>query len=88
MKTGFKNPIASKIKEETKKSPWDFRAPPYDERSSCYVNAGSHHGVGYRQPVGHVGNPKDVVDVLPRNKVKTMRDDSIPRKNLKLEVDV
>ncbi len=88
MKTGFKDPIASKIKEENKKSPWDFSAPPYDERSSCYVNAGSHHGVGYRQPVGHLGNPKQTAACLPRTGVKTMKDDTIPRKNLRLEIDV
>lgn len=34
------------------KAPWDYSQPPIDERSSCYVNAGNHHGVGYRQPTG------------------------------------
>lgn len=51
LKTGFKDPIA--IKDARKeKSPWDFTAPPYDERSSCFISAGDHYGVGHRQPVG------------------------------------
>jgi len=33
-------------------SPWDFTQPEYDQRSSIYMNAGTHHGVGKRQPVG------------------------------------
>ena len=51
MKTRFPNPIEPKGKEQ--KSPWDFTQPDYDERSSCYVNAGSHYGVGHKNPVGH-----------------------------------
>lgn len=44
--------------KETSRAPkeanpiWGFEAPKYDERSSCYVSAGSDHGVGKRQPVG------------------------------------
>jgi hypothetical protein len=88
MKTGFKDPTAVKVKEESKKSPWNFDCPPYDERSSCYVNAGSHYGIGHRQPVGHDGNPKERSGTLPEHRVKTMKDDSVPRKNLRLEIDV
>lgn len=87
-KTGFKDPARPKIKEENKKSPWDFSAPPYDERSSCYVNAGSHYGVGHKQPVGHHGNPKEKAGTLPEHRVKTMKDDEIPKKSLRLEIDV
>jgi len=86
MKTGFKDPIA--IKEGKKiKSPWNFDAPQYDERSSCYVNAGSHFGVGHRQPVGHKGNPKTTSPVLPKGRVATMKDDEVPHKNLRFEVE-
>jgi hypothetical protein len=80
-KSGFKDPTAIKKQEpkdkpvDGKRSPWDYRCPQYDERSSCFINAGTHYGVGHRQPVGHEGNPKDVVDVLPRGKVNTMRID-------------
>jgi len=34
-------------------NPWSFKAPPYDQRSSVFVNAGSNHGVGHRNPCGH-----------------------------------
>lgn len=86
MKTGFKDPIA--VKEGKKmKSPWNFDAPQYDERSSCYVNAGSHYGVGHRQPVGHAGDPTERASVLPKGRVKTMADDEMPHKNLRFEVE-
>lgn len=80
-KSGFKQTIAIKEQRELdkpvdgKKSPWDFRCPQYDQRSSNFVNAGTHYGVGYTQPVGHTGNPKSVVDVLPSGRLNTMRDD-------------
>ncbi len=86
MKTGFKDPIAPKVPKATKQSPFDFRAPPYDERTSCYVNAGSHYGVGYRQPVGHEGNPKQKVDVLPQGRVKTMQVTEVPIRNYPLDI--
>jgi hypothetical protein len=86
MKSGFKDPIA--IKEGKKiKSPWNFDAPEYDERSSCYVNAGSHYGVGHRQPVGHEGNPKMDAPTLPRGRVNAMEVDEVPHKNLMIELE-
>lgn len=84
MKTGFHDPIA--IKEgEHKKSPWDFTQPPYDERSSCYVNAGGHYGVGHKQPVGHKGPAKTSSPCLPKGRVNTMEVDEVPVKNLDVE---
>lgn len=88
MKSGFSDPIA--IKEGKKiKSPFNFDCPPYDERSSCYINAGSHYGVGHKQPVGHKENPKPSAKTLPqdRRSIKTMKDDEVPHKNLRLEID-
>ena len=73
METGFHDPIAPKIKKEKKKSPWDYRCPPYDERSSCYVNTGTDYGIAHRQPVGHEGNPKSRVSVLPFGRIPTMK---------------
>jgi len=84
MKTGFKDPIAAKEGKKMK-SQWDFTCPDYDERSSCYVNAGSHYGVGHRQPVGHTGNPKSTSPVLPKGRVKTMQDDTVGTKDLHFE---
>lgn len=57
------------------KNPWDFSAPDYDQRSSIFVNAGSHEGIGKKQPVGHLAEPKQNVPALPRGTMKTMRDD-------------
>lgn len=82
-KSDFADPIA--IKEQNPKdkpvdginSPWDFRCPQYDQRSSNFVNAGTHYGVGHRQPVGHANNPKRVVDVLPQERRNTLQDDDL-----------
>lgn len=86
MKTGFNDPIAPKPGKE-KKSPWDFRCPSYDERSSCYVNAGSHYGVGHKQPVGHEGNPKSRASTLPFGRINTLETSQIPVKNLPIELE-
>ena len=56
-------------------SPWDYRCPQYDQRSSSFVNPGTHYGVGINQPIGHTGNPKQFVDVLPQGRHTTMMDD-------------
>jgi hypothetical protein len=83
MKSGFKDPIAIKNQRpkdkplDGKKSPWDFTCPQYDQRSSCYINAGTHYGVGHNQPVGSAGNPKSSVDVLPKGRVSTMEVDEV-----------
>lgn len=86
MKTGFKDPL--EVKNDKKmKSPWDYTQPEYDERSSCYVNAGSHYGVGHKQPVGHKDNPKAKSPMLPQGRVNTMSVDHIPKKNLTVEME-
>lgn len=80
-KSGFSDPC--KIKdhvqkcepEDGKNSPWDFRCPEYDQRSSNFINAGTHYGMGVKQPVGHQGNPKQTVDSLPKGSMNTMRID-------------
>lgn len=54
---------------------WDFTCPTYDERTSCFVNAGTNYGVGKAQPVGHSGDAKERVPCLPFGKVKTMQVD-------------
>lgn len=81
MKSGFNDPIADNKRNpkdkpvDGKNSPWDFRCPDYDQRSSSFVNAGTHHGVGHKQPVGHEGNPKSSAPTIPMGKVNTMRAD-------------
>ena len=89
----FKDPIAIKgqrpadMPKNGKNSPWDFRAPQYDERSSSFVNAGTHYGVGHNQPVGHEGNPKTSSPALPQGRVKTMEVDDVPHNNLQFEAE-
>lgn len=78
MKSGFKDPVAIKKQEpkdkpvDGKKTPWDFTCPQYDQRSSCFVNAGTNYGVGHRQPVGHEGKPSKKAATLPMGRVDTM----------------
>lgn len=69
LKTGFKDPDAIKSKEKSD-WPWDFKSPPYDERTSCFINAGNHYGVGHRQPVGKfkAGNS----DAVPKGRIETL----------------
>ena len=82
-KSQFSDPIRIKEQnlkdkpEDGVKSPWDFRCPQYDQRSSNFVNAGIHYGVGTNQPVGHTGNPKRVVDVLPQSRKNTLQNDDL-----------
>ncbi len=79
MKSGFKDPIAIKNHKpedkpvDGKNSPWDFRCPQYDQRSSCFVNAGTHYGVGHNQPVGTKEYRND--GTIPMGRVNTMRID-------------
>lgn len=76
-------------KPKKMKSPWNYDCPKYDERSSCFVNAGSHYGVGFAQPIGHEGNPKSKVPALPQNryKVSTMKIDEVPYRNEEFEIE-
>lgn len=83
MKTGLKNKIAVKD-DKSIKSPWNFDAPEYDHRSSCYVNAGSHYGVGHRQPVGT--SLHNMGGKVPVGKGMGMTVDEIPMKNLVIEL--
>jgi hypothetical protein len=75
----FKDPIAIKKQspankpKEGKNSPWDYTCPKYDERSSCFVNAGTHYGVGHNQPVG--SEKHTASGGVPFGRVDTMRVD-------------
>ena len=44
---------------------------------SNFVNAGTHYGIGHRQPIGHKGNPKQTVDVLPQQRHNTLQEDDL-----------
>lgn len=71
MKTGFKDPIAVKVKEKRVQPGWNFDAPEYDKRTSGFISAGTDFGVGHRSPVGHFGDPSKEVATLPRGRVAT-----------------
>lgn len=77
MKTGFKDPIPEDKGEKkvNNEKLWNFDAPPYDERTSSFVNAGCDHGVGHRQPVGHEGNAKQRVACMPFGRPSTLKVD-------------
>ena len=84
-KSGFQDPLEVKSKNMIQEfepkdgvnSPWDFRCPPYDQRHSNFVKAGTSYGVGVKQPVGHDGSPKHRVERLPYGRVETMRVDEV-----------
>lgn len=61
------DPIRSKNPKKSTHSYWQHKQPEYDERTSCYINAGTDYKVGHRQPVGRHGEPKVHVDVLPQH---------------------
>lgn len=79
--SGFSDPTGVKEQnegckpEDGVKSPWDFRCPQYDQRSSNFVNAGTHYGMANAQPIGRQGNPKAEVAALPRTRMNTLQND-------------
>lgn len=66
------------------KNPFDFTQPVYDQRSSCYVNAGSHYGVGKRQPVGT--EKHNMNGAVPTGRPQQMKVDEVPVRNLPIEM--
>lgn len=79
--SGFHDPIAIKNQrpkdqpKDGKGSPWDFRCPQYDQRSSNFINAGTHYGTGRAQPVGRMGNAKDNAMTMPKGRPDIMETD-------------
>ena len=77
MESGFKDPLKIKKQEpkdkpvDGKNTPWDFRCPQYDQRTSCFVKAGTDYGEGHRQPVGTL--KEDNKNVVPIGRVNTMK---------------
>ncbi len=72
MKKGFKetNAIKRQVPEDKPKDGkinlgLDYRCPQYDQRSSGFQMAGTDYGTGINQPIGHKGEAKMKVDVLP-----------------------
>ena len=82
MKTGFKNPIEGK-EGKSVKNPWSFDQTKYDERSSCFINAGTHQGVGKKQPVGTVTSSNDYA--IPTGRVDTLKTYDVPYERLEIK---
>ena len=70
-KKTFHDPIAPRYKEKSINNPWPFTAPTYDDRGK--VEAGTNCGVGFKNPIGHKGAPKQTVPTLPRCNVPTLK---------------
>lgn len=77
MDTGFKDALRIDNMKRIK-NPLTFNQPPYDERSSCYQNAGTYYGVGRKTPTGSIGNPKTTYGV-PIGRVDTLTVSEIHR---------
>lgn len=72
MKKGFPEPNAikkqtpqDKPKDGKQSLGWDARCPQYDQRSSGFIKEGTCYDKGINQPIGHKGEAKMKVDVLP-----------------------
>lgn len=48
----LKNRIAPKVKTTEGQKQWSYKAPSYDNRSSCSVSAGDDYGTGFANPIG------------------------------------
>jgi hypothetical protein len=83
MKSGFKDPTSIKKQNpkdhpvDGKKTWWECQQPQYDQRSSCFVNTGTHYGVGHKTPVGHSGDTKMRVPTMPFGRLNTMEVDEV-----------
>lgn len=51
MVKALKDPIAPRQKVDGD-YPFEFKAPSYDNRTSCSMSAGNDYGIGFRTPVG------------------------------------
>lgn len=77
MKPRFADPV-DKQEFKHKESLWDYSQPKYDNRSSCFINAGSHLGLGKTNPVGHEGEPRQRVPTLPYGTHEVMETSYVP----------
>lgn len=48
----LKNPIKPRKKTHEGKYPFEFKAPSYDNRTSCSMGAGDDYGTGFKNPIG------------------------------------
>lgn len=73
-KGSFANPIAPR--ENT--CSFDFVAPSKEQATTGrFMDAGNTYGVGFRQPVGHEGAPKERAPTMPMESKCFSPDDTI-----------
>lgn len=88
MRTGFNDPkkirsqkpkdrLEADFSETSHRLLWDFACPQYDQRTSCFIKAGTDYNVGHRTPVGtkevkgHLTSSK----IIPFGRINTMKVD-------------
>lgn len=69
-------------KKESGKYPWDFKAPSYDNRTSCSISAGNDYGVGFNQPVGKMKASSFKSGPIPQTKDVKNAEDYIRGKDI------
>ncbi len=67
------------------KNPWNFDQPPYDQRSSCYINAGTHRGVGKTQPIGSMTH--SMKGEVPKGRPPQLKVAEVPFRNLPIDIE-
>lgn len=48
----LKDPIKARQKTQDGQKEWSYKAPSYDNRTSCSISAGDNYGVGFNAPLG------------------------------------
>lgn len=48
----LKDPIKARQKTRDGQKEWSYKAPSYDNRTSCSMAAGDNYGIGFRCPTG------------------------------------
>lgn len=76
--------LIAEVKMKKINSPWNFDCPSYDERTSCYVDAGWHHGIGHKQSVG--SKKHTVKGPIPFGRPNQLEVDEVPRTHLKNDI--
>ena len=71
----FEQPIKPRGTKKKIKSPFEFSAPNYDQRSGPSVPAGDYYGTGYRNPMGKMReNPNPEISTFPKRSKRAPAD--------------
>jgi hypothetical protein len=69
-------------KKEDGKYPFEFKAPSYDNRTSCSMNAGDDYGVGFNQPTGKYGAKGPESGPIPQSSMCFSPDEVFDREDV------